>query len=46
MKKLIALTLVTLGLTVTARAQWVVYDPDQHPRRSILNSRPGNRQVR
>ena len=27
MKKLIALTLVTLGITVSARAQWIVYDP-------------------
>ncbi len=27
MKKLIALTLVTLGLASSARAQWIVYDP-------------------
>jgi hypothetical protein len=27
MKKYIALTLVTLSLTVSARAQWIVYDP-------------------
>ena len=27
MKRLIALTLVTLGITVSARAQWIVYDP-------------------
>ncbi len=27
MKKYIALTLVTLGITVSARAQWIVYDP-------------------
>ena len=27
MKKLIALTLVTLGVAVSARAQWIVYDP-------------------
>ena len=27
MKRLIALTLVTVGITVTARAQWIVYDP-------------------
>ena len=27
MKKLIALALVTIGLTISARAQWVVYDP-------------------
>ncbi|MEO7297375.1 MAG: hypothetical protein ABI042_02220 [Verrucomicrobiota bacterium] len=27
MKKLIALALVTVGLTISARAQWVVYDP-------------------
>jgi hypothetical protein len=27
MKKLIALALVTVGLSLTARAQWIVYDP-------------------
>ncbi len=27
MNKLIALALVTLGISVSARAQWVVYDP-------------------
>src|SRR6266581_6792119 len=27
MKKLIALTLVTLGVAVSAQAQWIVYDP-------------------
>src|SRR5882724_2318053 len=27
MKKLIALALVTLGVAVSARAQWIVYDP-------------------
>jgi hypothetical protein len=27
MKKFIALTLVTLGVAVSARAQWIVYDP-------------------
>src|SRR5437867_2045050 len=27
MKRLIALTLVTLGVAVSARAQWIVYDP-------------------
>ena len=27
MKKLIALTLVTLGVTASTRAQWIVYDP-------------------
>ena len=27
MKKFIALTLVTLGVTISARAQWIVYDP-------------------
>jgi hypothetical protein len=27
MNKLIALTLVTVGITVSARAQWIVYDP-------------------
>src|SRR6266699_6137575 len=27
MKRLIALTLVTLGVAASARAQWIVYDP-------------------
>ncbi len=27
MKKILALTLVTLGVTISARAQWIVYDP-------------------
>ena len=27
MKRLIALTVVTLGIAVSARAQWIVYDP-------------------
>jgi hypothetical protein len=27
MKRLIALALVTLGIIVSARAQWVVFDP-------------------
>ena len=27
MKKLIALALVTVGISLSARAQWVVYDP-------------------
>jgi len=27
MKKFIALALVTLGVSVSARAQWIVYDP-------------------
>lgn len=27
MKRLIVLTLVTLGVTISARAQWIVYDP-------------------
>ena len=27
MKRLIALTLVTLGVAVSARAHWIVYDP-------------------
>src|SRR5437899_7623449 len=30
MKKLIALTLVTLGVATSRRAQWVVYDPAVH----------------
>jgi Domain of unknown function (DUF4141) len=37
MKKLIALTLVTLGITVSARAQWIVYDP-VNSIQSILNT--------
>lgn len=27
MKKLIALALVTAGISLSARAQWIVYDP-------------------
>jgi hypothetical protein len=27
MKKFIALALVPLGISVSARAQWIVYDP-------------------
>src|SRR5438309_10355127 len=30
MKKFIALTLLTLGVATSARAQWVVYDPAVH----------------
>src|SRR5437879_8281873 len=30
MKKLIVLTLVTVGVATSARAQWVVYDPAVH----------------
>ena len=37
MKKLIALTLVTIGVAAPARAQWVVYDPTLHTQ-SILNT--------
>ena len=37
MKKLIALTLVTLGVTVSARAQWVVFDPTAQMQ-SIMNT--------
>jgi hypothetical protein len=37
MKKFIALTLVTLGITVSARAQWVVFDPTAQIQ-SILNT--------
>ncbi|MCI0747244.1 MAG: DUF4141 domain-containing protein [Verrucomicrobia subdivision 3 bacterium] len=37
MKKLIALTLVTLGITVSARAQWIVYDP-ANTVQSIINT--------
>ena len=37
MKKLIALTLVTLGVAVSARAQWIVYDPASNIQ-GILNT--------
>jgi hypothetical protein len=37
MKRLIALTLVTLGITVSARAQWVVYDP-ANTIQSVINT--------
>ncbi len=37
MKRLIALTLVTLGITVSARAQWIVSDP-VNSIQSILNT--------
>ena len=37
MKKFIALTLVTIGVATSARAQWVVYDPTIHTQ-SILNT--------
>src|SRR6266540_6415442 len=37
MKKFIALTLVTIGVATSARAQWVVYDPTLHTQ-SILNT--------
>jgi len=37
MKKLIALALVTLGVTVSARAQWVVFDPTAQIQ-SIINT--------
>ena len=37
MKKFIALTLVTLGVTVSARAQWIVYDPTINIQ-SIINT--------
>ena len=37
MKRLIALTLVTLGVTVSARAQWVVFDPTAQMQ-SIMNT--------
>src|SRR5438128_10460634 len=37
MKKFIALTLVTLGVATSARAQWVVYEPTLHTQ-SILNT--------
>lgn len=37
MKKLIALTLVTVGLVASARAQWIVYDPVNNMQQ-ILNA--------
>ena len=37
MKRLIALTLVTLGLTLSARAQWLVFDPTAQIQ-SIINT--------
>lgn len=37
MKRLIALTFVTLGITVSARAQWVVYDP-ANTIQSVINT--------
>src|SRR6266508_6621349 len=37
MKKFIALALVTLGVTVSARAQWIVFDPTMNVQ-SILNT--------
>jgi hypothetical protein len=37
MKKFIALALVTLGITGSARAQWIVFDPTMNVQ-SILNT--------
>ncbi len=37
MKKFIALALVTLGVSVPARAQWVVYDP-ANTIQSVINT--------
>src|SRR5688572_13516517 len=37
MKKFIAITLVTISVATSARAQWVVYDPTLHTQ-TILNS--------
>ena len=37
MKRIIALALVTLGITVSARAQWIVYDPASNIQ-GILNT--------
>ena len=37
MNKFIALALVTLGITVSARAQWIVFDPTMNVQ-SILNT--------
>ena len=37
MKKFIALALVTLGITVSARAQWIVCDP-ANTVQSVINT--------
>jgi len=37
MKKCIALALLTLGITVSARAQWIVYDP-ANTVQSVINT--------
>ena len=37
MKKLIALTLVTVGIAASARAQWIVFDPTMNVQ-SIINT--------
>jgi hypothetical protein len=37
MKRLIALTLVTVGITMSARAQWIVYDP-ANTVQSVINT--------
>ena len=37
MKKFIALALVTFGISVSARAQWIVFDPTMNVQ-SILNT--------
>ena len=37
MKKLIAFALVTLGIIVSARAQWIVYDPAKTVQ-SVINT--------
>ena len=50
MKKLIGLALVTVGVSLSARAQWIVYDPTMNIQQildqaeSILNPFPGQRQ--
>jgi hypothetical protein len=45
MKKFIALALVTLGFSVSARAQRIVFDPN-HERSVDPEHRTGGRQVR
>ena len=35
MKKLIALTIITAGISLSARAQWVVYDPTVHAQQIV-----------
>src|ERR1043166_2171526 len=38
MKKVIALTLVTLGVAASARAQWIVYDPTMNMQQILAHA--------